>query len=302
MNLAHPPAGTVGVAPNKRQKEDEPTVVLMDKRQSTGLTRDEIAFFNENGYLRLRAVYSPDEVQQLSDELDRVMEAFVTPGKGWRGSWRKDSQYLSAEEEEKAVLAVLHGVEQYSEAWAYAVLNRRLVAAIADLIGPEVEFHHTTLHAKGPEFGTPFPMHQDYPFYEHADGRYIDALLHVSATTEENGCLKFLPGSHKSGPLEHIKGDGEPHLPPDKYRIEDAVSCPADAGGVVLFSINTVHGSALNRTSGWRRLMRMGYRNPGNRQLGGHANGRPGWMVRGVRPKVEGINMSVQGLGNKVQG
>jgi hypothetical protein len=166
---------------------------------------------------------------------------------------------------------------------------------VADLIGPEVELHHVTLHAKAPEFGTPFPMHQDHPFYAHETGAYVDALVHVDAATEENGCLKFLVGSHKLGALEHVL-EGSPHLPPERYRLEDAVSCPAAAGDVILFSIHTIHGSDLNRTPHWRRLVRLGYRNPRNRQLAGQALGRPGLMVQGVRPKVEGVEIKPYGL------
>ncbi|HEX6971331.1 MAG TPA: phytanoyl-CoA dioxygenase family protein [Limnochordia bacterium] len=252
------------------------------------LTAEQVAFFEENGFLRLEGVFSPEEVAELSEELDYVIEQFCIPGKGWTGPWRE--KYLTQMEDEKATLTATHEMQLYSAAWARAILNRRLVRAVADLIGPEVEFHHMTLHAKGPEFGTPFPLHQDNPFYEHSNGQYVDAIVHVDAGTEENGCLKFLPGSHKLGALEHVR-EGSPHLPPEAYPFEKAVSCPAAAGDVVLFSIYTIHGSALNRTPQWRRFVRIGYRNPRNLQVAGQALGRPGWMVHGVRPKIEGVEI-----------
>ena len=259
------------------------------------LTPEQIAFFNENSYLRLEQVFSPDEVASLDRELSYIMETFIVPTKGWTGPWRKDKQYLTEEEEEKSLLSATHELQHYSPAWGHAIYNPRLVGAVADLIGPEVELHHVTLHAKGPEFGTPFPMHQDYPFYPHQDGRFIDAIVHVDAATEENGCLKFLRGSHQLGALEHLR-NGSPHLPTDQYRIEDAVSCPANTGDVVLFSIHTIHGSSLNRTKQWRRVVRLGYRNPHNRQLSGQAHGRPGLMVAGLRPLVEGVEIEPYGL------
>jgi ectoine hydroxylase-related dioxygenase (phytanoyl-CoA dioxygenase family) len=260
------------------------------------LTQEQVDFFAENGFLRLEKVFPAAQVEALSTELDEVIHTFCVPTRGWEGPWRK--HYLKGDAEFKAQLVAIHELPYYSAAWARAVLRERLVEAVSDLIGPEVELHHVTLHAKAPEYGTPFPMHQDHPFYAHETGAYIDALVHVDTATEENGCMKFLKGSHKLGALPHIL-EGAPHLPTDEYRLEDAVSCPADAGDVVLFSIHTVHGSDLNRTPRWRRLVRLGYRNPRNRQVAGQALGRPGLMVYGVRPKVEGVEINPYGVWQK---
>jgi ectoine hydroxylase-related dioxygenase (phytanoyl-CoA dioxygenase family) len=161
------------------------------------------------------------------------------------------------------------------------------------LLGPDVEFHHSTMHVKPPERGAPFPMHQDHPFYPHAHGRYVDALVHLDDTSHQNGEIRFLPRSHAAGPLEHIvQGpNGEPsapQVPLERYGLEDTVPVPAEAGDVVFFSIYTVHGSYPNRSAAPRRLVRMGFRAAGNRQLCGQSIGRPGVMVRGVRARTEG--------------
>ncbi len=256
------------------------------------LTQQQTKFFEANGYLRVENVFSPDEIAALSTDLEYIMQTWTRPGRGWEGPWRQ--KYLTADQEAKAQLSALHELQLYSAAFARAMLQPKMVEAIADLIGPEVELHHMTLHAKGPEFGTPFPMHQDHPFYPHESGQYLDALIHIDAATEENGCLKFLKGSHKMGALEHVK-IGSPHLPPDEYKIADAVSCPANSGDVILFSIHTIHGSNMNTTQQWRRLVRLGYRNPRNRQTGGQAMGRPGIMVHGVRPVVDGVTINPYG-------
>jgi hypothetical protein len=260
--------------------------------EAGALGAEERAFFETNGFVRLRGVFSPAEVAELSEELDEVITRFVVPDSGWSGPWR--DRYLTPEQNAKAKLAATHELQQLAPSWGRALLNRKLTSAVAALIGPEVEFHHMTLHAKGPEFGTPFPLHQDWPFYEHQDGRYIDAIVHVDASTSENGCLRFLKGSHKLGPLTH-RHEGSPHLPPEEYAFEDSVECPADRGDVVLFSIYTVHGSALNRTPNWRRVVRIGYRNPHNLQVGGQAMGRPGLMVHGIRPKIDGVTIDPYG-------
>jgi ectoine hydroxylase-related dioxygenase (phytanoyl-CoA dioxygenase family) len=259
------------------------------------LTESQVAFFQENGFLRLEQVYSPDEIQTMSDELNYIMETFANWNAGWRGEWRKE--YLKEEEEEKAVLVAIHELHHYSAAWTRALTKPELADAIGTLLDSDcVEIHHSTLHAKAPGGGAPFPMHQDIPFYPHEDGRYIDALVHLDNADEQSGCLKFLAGSHKLGKLEHITGpETEPYLPTDKYRLVDAVSVPAKSGDVILFHLWTIHGSAVNQSGRWRRLVRVGYRDPRNRQEGGQALGRPGILVKGVRPKVEGAEVNVYG-------
>jgi ectoine hydroxylase-related dioxygenase (phytanoyl-CoA dioxygenase family) len=259
------------------------------------LTQSQIDSFHENGFLRLEQVYSPEEMEALSRELTQVMETFANWEAAWRGPWRKE--YMDEAVNEKALMVSIHELQHYSAAWMRAITKPELAADIAALLGSEaVEIHHNTLHAKGPEAGAPFPMHQDVPFYPHEDGRYIDALVHIDNADEESGCIKFLAGSHKAGKLAHITGPvTEPHLPTDRYRLEDAVSVPAKSGDVVVFHLYTVHGSSVNRSGRWRRLVRVGFRDPLNRQEGGQALGRPGLIVHGVRPKVEGIEVDVYG-------
>lgn len=250
------------------------------------LDHDQIELFNVNGFLRLAKVFTPAEVEWQSRELERLIQEWATRGPGWKGPWR--TAYMTADDDARARLDVMTELPSYSEAYFRAVTNEKLVGAVADLLGTEnVEYHHSVLHAKGPEMGTPFPMHQDYPFYDHETPAYVDALLHIDTTTEANGCLSFIAGSHKLGKLPHIgtveSKDTRPHLPTDQYRLSDAVPVTAEAGDVVFMSYLTIHGSAPNRTSGWRRLVRVGYRDPQNVQLGGHNQGRLGLIVRGQK-------------------
>ena len=142
-------------------------------------------------------------------------------------------------------------------------------------------------------------MHQDQPFYNHETDKYVDVLVHLDDTTAENGEIRFLDGSHKPGPLPHITQmpDGKPcspYLPVDQYRREDTVPVPARRGDVVIFNINTVHGSYINTTREPRRLVRVGYRDPENRQTAGQSLNRPGLMVRGYRHRQPGQQLFPQ--------
>jgi hypothetical protein len=256
------------------------------------LTSEQIAFYKEQGYLHIPAMFSPAETAELSEHLDWLIETWAMKDQGWTGPWRK--KYMDAETEKKSKLIALHDLQYYSDAWARAVTNRKLAGAMADLLdGGPVELHHSTLHVKPPETGHPFPMHQDWAFYKHNDGRYVDVLVHLDDTRHENGEIRFLAGSHKRGALDHVVKDEEgkgctPHLPFEKYRLEDTIPVPAKKGDIVVFNIFTIHGSHVNVTDQMRRLVRIGYKHPENVQTEGQSKGRPSWMVWGRRGRREG--------------
>lgn len=248
-------------------------------------------FFWEKGYLHLTDVFSTEEVKNLTSDLIWMMDTWAENTPGWSGPWRKT--YMDASTDSRSKLIAMHDLQYYSSNWLQAILKPKLVSVIAELIGPDVELHHSTMHIKPPQTGHPFPMHQDWAFYKHKDERFIDALIHLDDTRHENGEIRFLEGSHKQGPLAHIVNfpDGKPctpHLPTNDFSLVDTVPVPAKKGDVVLFNINTIHGSYINTTASARKLVRVGYRNPENKQTEGQSVGRPGLLVSGTRTRESG--------------
>lgn len=254
------------------------------------LTESQVAEYHEKGYLHIPDVFEPELVQAMREELHWMIETWADKFPGWSGPWRK--AYMDEETEAASKLIAMHELQWYGQAWNQAVNHAKLCDAMADILGPNVEFHHTTMHVKPPETGHPFPMHQDAAFYLHEDDRYIDVLAHLDDTCHENGEIRFIPGSHKQGFLKHItEWEGEPctpHLDWNTYTLDQTEPVPAKAGDVVIFNIYTIHGSHINQTSDMRRMVRMGYKHPDNRQITGSNVGRPGQMVRGRRPRLAG--------------
>jgi hypothetical protein len=257
------------------------------------LTKDQVDAFNEKGFLRIPNMFTSEEMDKLDDDLEFIISHWAQNEMGWTGPWRK--ALMDAETDKKSKLISLHDLQFYSTAWMRAVTKPELAESMSALLGPDVELHHSTLHAKPPETGHPFPLHQDNAFYEHTDGRYIDVLVHLDETSHENGEIRFLEGSHKEGYLTHItrtpEGPCTPHLDTNEYKLEDTVPVPAKRGDVVCFNIFTVHGSYINQTDKIRRMVRVGYRDPANTQLGGQSIGRPGLMVSGRRAREEGASV-----------
>lgn len=255
------------------------------------LTAEQVAFYHEHGYLHIPKVFTPKEMDAMDRDLTWLIRTWAGTSPGWSGPWRK--KMMDEATEKKSQLIAMHDLQLYCESWMRAVTSEKLCDAMADLLGPDVELHHSTLHAKPPETGHPFPMHQDWAFYKHRDDRYVDVLVHLDDTCHANGEIRFIDGSHKQGALEHItqtpEGACTPHLPVEQYPLAGTVPVSAKRGDVVVFNIFTIHGSHINTTDRVRRLVRVGYRHPENEQYHGQSQGRQGLMVRGIRPNAKGI-------------
>lgn len=263
------------------------------------LSETQVAFYREHGYLHLPGIFTVAETSALAADLDWLIQDWASQDAGWSGPWRQE--YMDEETERASKLVAMHDLQFYSEAWLRAVTKPELVAAMARLLDGPVELHHSTMHVKPPETGHPFPMHQDWAFYQHADNRYVDVLVHLDDTRHANGEIRFLDGSHQNGSLKHITqtpdGPCTPHLPTDQYRLADTVAVPASRGDVVCFNIHTVHGSHINRTDRPRRLVRVGYRHPDNRQLAGQSATRAGLLLQGRRERRTGMDpFSTEGV------
>ena len=234
------------------------------------LTEKQVEAYKQDGYLRVEGLFTQEEVKALNSEMNLIIEDWWGEESiGWRGPWR--DHYLPEAERKKTKAVIIANPHFYSAAWSKAILHEGLVGCLQDLIGPSVQWHHTVLHGKPPELGTPFPMHQDYPFYPHDGPDFVDCLVHLDDAPLESGCLCVVPGSHADGPLEHITGDHtRPYLPPEKYHPDkvETMPVPAKAGDVIFFSYCTIHWSNVNQTDQWRKSVRIGYHTPEMRPIG----------------------------------
>ncbi len=247
------------------------------------LTREELGFYWENGYLLVRGLLSRGEALAYREEAHALMNRLIAGNAQVEATWESARGLVATAE--RTQLLHRHNVEFYSAAFHRLLLDDRLTARAASIIGTEnVQLHHSKLFIKPPEKGSPFPMHQDHPFFPHERHSMIAAIIHFDDAPEEKGCLRVVPGSQRNGPLPHNR-EGGWHLPTEQYPLEDAVSCPAEAGDVLFFSYLTIHGSGVNVSHEARTTLLVQMRDAADRALNPeHAEPGDGLMLRGVRP------------------
>jgi ectoine hydroxylase-related dioxygenase (phytanoyl-CoA dioxygenase family) len=212
-------------------------------------------FFQENGYYHARAVFSPAEVGELARDFDRIVRQLSGSGEEVETRWQGAAMDKIAPPD--SVVIHTHNVQIYSAAWLRAFLHPRFLEVAQAILGsPDVVLHHSKLFQKPAEKGAPFPMHQDWSYFPTLKDTMMAGIIHVSSATDEMGCLRVYPGSHKLGRLaeSHGQGDSESSVLKD-YPLEKALVLEAEPGDVVFFNYMTLHGSMPNRSQKVRKTV-----------------------------------------------
>jgi phytanoyl-CoA hydroxylase len=121
------------------------------------------------------------------------------------------------------------------------------------------------LHLKAPNDGVSFHFHQDAenrsygtPLWKDVlqNGSFIQTVLALGPLNEENGTLRFLPGSHKEGYIDLPNSPDKLNQMKNKYG-EVTIEC--EAGDLVLFHPFCIHGSDTNKSQEIRKVFINGF-------------------------------------------
>jgi phytanoyl-CoA hydroxylase len=213
------------------------------------LTSEQVEFFHENGYLQGPRILSDDQLVELRAALDRVL----------RGESEGKPEYIVGlgQKDDSDTKAV----NQTVNAWCADPVFRRhihnpaITTAVAQLLGTdEVRLWHDQVLIKPPGGGKVVPWHQDWMYWQMVDRPdMLTCWIPLTDATEQNGCMMFVPRSHKWGLFEFIDLGGdmskllEVAQVPEGEKIE-VVACPTKAGYCTFHHSLTFHGTSINQT------------------------------------------------------
>ncbi|PSN48716.1 hypothetical protein C0J52_08783 [Blattella germanica] len=222
------------------------------------LTKEQIQFYKENGYIKLSNIFTEKELQEISDEYDDLFERKQKENAELQAVWKGEEMKKACDIQNDVVLSI-HNLQFHSIVFTRLILNNNLMDAMEDIMGtPNILLHHTKAHLKPPHKGAPFLVHQDYHYFPFKNHSMVAAFVNLDDSNPENGGLAVYPGSHKLGPLEDFSGEetgGKYHyVDPKKYPIENATPINAKRGDVIVFSYLLLHGSYVNKSERTRRM------------------------------------------------
>ena len=215
------------------------------------LTSAQIAEFEEEGYLFLPSVFTPQEMAILNAEVPRLLS--------------EDRPEVVREKSSEAPRSAFY-VQTWNGVYEKLARHPRLVEPGMQLLGSDkLYMHQFKINAKATFDGAVWQWHQDYATWFADDDmpapRAMNIALFLAEANEFNGPLMFISGSHRRGKLAAGHDTTTTSYP--LWTIDNAtitrlveaggiVAPKGPAGSVLMFHGNLVHASGSNLTP-WSR-------------------------------------------------
>lgn len=220
--------------------------------------KQDILFYQQNGYLQLPHFFNRQEMAALSSELDQVVAS-------------KRPRILGTDREHDDDMALVF--KQLVNLWVDSPairafsLNPELAHIACQLAQAQhvVLYHDQALIKPGGEQSRATNWHQDQPYYPMQQQGALTVWIAVDDVSINNGCLQFIPGSQKYGCLEPVPFDREDASiidrlnPTERSQMHSAVTMEMAAGGVSFHHGCTFHYATPNLSSQPRRAFAIIY-------------------------------------------
>ena len=203
------------------------------------ITDGQVEFFQENGYIQIDGVLSPDEVIDLRSSVEEA-------------TGRQQSFHRRHEQ-----------FDQYANLWTIHeevrrhVLNPRMAEFARRLSrSSRIRIWSDQLLVKMPG-GRPSYWHQDVPLWAMIESGALSCWMALVDVTASMGCMRFIPGSHRWGRFawKTLPGDLLETLdglrlllPEDKHSRLQPVEVPLKAGSCTFHDGLMMHYAGPNLT------------------------------------------------------
>ena len=217
------------------------------------LTATQIESYHEHGFLVVEGFFDDVELEMwrqcvdaaVADRLGGSVEHLTNQGDPQAFYARVFTQCLRLADTNDAVRGLVY--------------DPRLGKLTSDLIGAEgIRVWHDQALIKPPQ-GNPTASHLDVPYWSFDSRDAISFWVALDDATLENGCMWYIPGSHKTARFDNSVGIGHNvgelfNLYPE-WRDIDPVPVPCPAGSIVWHNGLCAHGAGANMTNKYRRAM-----------------------------------------------
>ena len=227
-----------------------------------GLTREQRAQYDEQGFVRLRGFTGPEVCDRMLERVVALARAHAGGDRDAPGLVLPEANLAGSGGNPEDLVSKIFRLHRDGVFAAFAA-DPRVTGSLVDLVGPRLDCFLSQFIFKNPgAWGQPW--HQDSFYFAFEPARpIVGAWLAVTEATLENGCLHVLPGSHREPVHEHVP-DRRPNANLGYVEIVDhdmAAAEPVlmDPGDLLLFDSHLMHRSTDNESAGIRAAMVFHY-------------------------------------------
>ena len=222
---------------------------------NTQVTNDQIEFYRENGFLVIEDFLPGSELSLWQEAVDEAVAQHVSRDDAFHNQKGEDSYY-------KNVFIQCVNLWKANEKVKQLILDPQLGRMATDIAGTSgVRLYHDHAMFKQP-WANPTNFHVDNPYDPFYSHQAIMFWIALDDATIQNGCLYFLPGTHKTSGFEVGGVLGEAGVGglfreyPDWAEIEPHAA-EMKAGDGVFISGMVAHAAGPNMTTHPRRAFAM---------------------------------------------
>ena len=219
------------------------------------LSDEQVEFYKANGYLAGVRVLEDPQLEALRSELETVMR----PEQASNPLFYEF--HLNESSDPQNVLFHALGAWRVSEAFHDLIFHRGVSIPAAQLLGGPARFWHDQLFVKPADHGGIVAWHQDYSYWTRTKPvAHLTCWIGLDDSTKENGCVHYVPGSHKwnllpRGSLADDMNAVFERLTEEQKKTFRPVAIELKAGEASFHHPMMIHGSFENRSNRARRAV-----------------------------------------------
>ena len=225
------------------------------------LNSNDIKFYNENGFLRIKNFITKSEISDYRSKLENLNDGSIEIGNQRNDLGKHAGKSKTGKENITQIMFPSDFIPSLNESNFF--IKSKIVAC--ELLGNDMAMDMDMLVEKFPHTNTATPWHQDSAYWPKGlkDTRSLSCWLAIDDATIDNGCMWYVPGSHLQKKLKHTwAGNDEKNSYALVTECDESrgVACPIPAGDMIVHDGRTLHYTRGNSTSTRRRALITNYR------------------------------------------
>jgi len=221
----------------------------------SSLSQEQVGAYRENGFLVIEGFLDSGELENWRRCTQEAVEVRLSSTPYLHNQGDPDDFYAQVFTQALKLAEVHEGMRAIMH-------DERLGQMAAELAGVDgIRIWHDQALIK-PPFGNATAWHLDNPYWSFYSRDALSIWVALDDATLQNGCMYYLPGTHKTARFENAgiaSNQAALFKVYPEWKEIASVACPCPAGSAVFHNGLTAHGAGANMTNRPRRAMTCAY-------------------------------------------